>query len=91
MVVVVVVRGRGRHALQGEEIVAQGVYEVAGAVLLEQLDGQQLAHVSAGGGGAGVSRVAAVLAGELQAVGQEGVQGGGREVLGADLLLHGPD
>ncbi|KAH6607412.1 hypothetical protein Trco_003725 [Trichoderma cornu-damae] len=79
---------RPRHALERVKVVGQRVDQLAGGVLLEELQGQQLTDLGSRAAGAGVGGIQLGFLGELEAVCHEGVERRPREVLVSNLLLH---
>lgn len=85
------VLGCAWETLEGVKVVSQRVNQLAGGVLFEHLERQELADFGSSVADSCIGGISLAFLVELQAVGHEGIQSGSRKVLGADLLLHGLD
>lgn len=77
------------HTLHGVEIIRQGIDEFPCVEFLQQFNRQQLADFAPSETRLSVSWIHLTLLGELQAIGHKRIDGGSREVLCSDRLLHG--
>lgn len=79
---------RGSDALQGVEVVGQGVDELSDGELFEQPRGQELRDEGSCLADADIARVGLRFLVELKAICKKSVECGAREVRCADLLLY---